>query len=173
MDIDNTLWDLIRPWIRTYNYIYNDDIIYDDITMYEFFKITSKATKEDMLNILNTEPFWDLVQPYKHSYEYLNKLNKEFDVYIITSTSYKTTHKKFDMFFKYFDFIDEHQLVITSRKQMVNVDVMIDDCPKSLEYGSYHKLLIDAPYNRQEQGDGIIRVKDMKEAYEIIHTLNF
>ncbi len=162
---------MVKPWISVYNYRYNDNIIYDDIIKYDFFNITSKATKEDMFNILNKDSFWDSVRPYKYSYEYLEKLNKEFDVYIVTSTSYKTTHRKFEMFFKHFDFIEEHQLIITSRKQLMNVDVMIDDCIDCLRYGDYHKILIDAPYNRDINDNKIIRVKDMREAYDVIHTL--
>lgn len=32
VDIDNTLWDLIRPWIGLYNVLYKDDVQYEDIT---------------------------------------------------------------------------------------------------------------------------------------------
>ena len=37
VDIDNTLWDLITPWLDYYNRRYNDNIRYEEIVDYNFF----------------------------------------------------------------------------------------------------------------------------------------
>ena len=70
VDIDNTLWDLIRPWIGLYNVLYKDDVQYEDITQYEFFDRLKTESKSEMLNLLTSEGFWDSVFPYENSYEY-------------------------------------------------------------------------------------------------------
>lgn len=172
VDIDNTIWDLVSPWIDCYNHIYKDNIQYEDIVRYDFFSITNKATKEEMFEILCKEEFWGNVYPYKYSKEYLKKLNNEFELYIITSTSYKTPKVKFDRFFELFDFITEDQLIITSNKHLLNVDILIDDCIKNLTEGSYMKFLIDSPYNRECVDNSIIRVKDLHEVYNYLHRMN-
>ena len=172
VDIDNTIWDLVTPWLTYYNRIYEDNIKYDDIKKYEFFDIIKNATRNEMLNLLNQEEFWDSVVPYSESFEYLKKLNEEYELYIVTSTSYKTPRKKFDKLFSYFNFLTEDQLIITSKKYLLNVDILIDDCVECLAHGNYIKLLIDSPYNKDISDNTIIRIKNLKDAYNYLHTLN-
>ena len=172
VDIDNTLWDLIRPWIRIYNVLYKDNVDYEDITEYEFFHMLKVNNKSDMLDLLTSKQFWTSVFPYENSYEYLRKLNDEFELYIVTSTSYKTPKEKFDRLFNMFDFLKEDQLVITSHKDLLNVDIMVDDCVDHLTEGNYMKFLIDAPYNRDVEDNTIIRVDDLKGVYDYLHELN-
>ena len=95
IDIDNTIWDLISPWLTCYNEAFNDNVKYEDIVRYDFFDITSKASKEEIFKFLSTDELWKSVVPYKYSYEYLEKFNKEYDLYIVTNTSYKTPKIKF------------------------------------------------------------------------------
>lgn len=171
VDIDNTIWDLVSPWIDLYNRSYDDNVKREDITRYDFFTITSKASKEEILNFLSTEEIWQSVEPYKESYEYLEKLNNEYELYIVTNTSYKTPKAKFDRLFSLFPFLSEDQLVIISNKQLLNIDIMVDDCIDHLQGGKFIKFLIDEPYNRSYCDDKeIIRVNDLKDVY--IHLKN-
>ena len=165
VDIDNTIWDLVSAWIVCYNFIYNDTVKYEDIIEYDFFNITNKATREEMFDILSSDWFWAFIDPYKYSKEYLEKLNNEFDLYIVTSTSYKTSHKKFDRFFDLFPFIKEDQLIITTHKDLLNVDIIIDDYINNLSNDNHLKFLIDQPYNKKINDKSIIRVNNLKDVY--------
>ena len=169
VDIDNTLWDLITPWLDYYNRRYCDNVKYEDIVNYDFFNIIKNITRDEMLHLLSEHEFWDNVYPYPESATYLRKLNDEFELYIATSTSYKTPRIKFDKLFTFFNFLEEDQLIVTSKKQLLNVDILIDDCIDCLKGGSYTKLLIDAPYNRDMVDDTIIRVNNLKDAYNVLH----
>ena len=57
IDIDNTIWDLVSPWLEWYNILYLDDIKYEQINEYNFFDMTTKATKKEMFDILHTSEF--------------------------------------------------------------------------------------------------------------------
>lgn len=171
VDIDNTIWDLVTPWLNYYNRRHNDDVKYEDVTEYSFFDIIKNITREEMLGLLNENEFWSEVKPYPGSYKYLKKLNDEFELYIATSTSYRTPREKFDKLFTFFDFLTEDQLITISKKQLLNVDIMIDDCVDCLTSGNYTKLLIDTPYNRDVADDTLIRVKDLKDAYEFLQGI--
>lgn len=170
IDIDNTIWDLVSPWIEWYNLLYLDDIKYEQITKYNFSDITSKATEKELFEILHIPEFWNYVKPYNDSYDVLKKFNDEFELYIVTKTSYKTPTKKFDNFFNYFPFLSEKQLINTSNKSILNVDTLIDDYPKNLEGINTYKFLIDTPYNKEYKD--CLRVKNLSEAYDIINFLN-
>lgn len=171
IDIDNTIWDLIHPWIEFYNYYYYDNVTYDDIKEYDFFSILNKANKQQMLELLNIRGFWKLVQPYEYSSEYLRKFNDEYELYIVTSTSYKTSKEKFDRFFELFPFLNESQLILTHNKRLIDVDIMIDDCPKWLEGRQFIKFLINEPYNQLVADKTIIRVDNLKDVYNYLQKL--
>ena len=53
IDIDNTIWDLVSPWLEWYNILYLDDIKYEQINEYNFFDMTTKATKKEIFDILH------------------------------------------------------------------------------------------------------------------------
>lgn len=165
VDIDNTIWDLVSPWIEYYNHKFNDDIQYSDIIKYDFFDITKKATKEEMFNIISSDNFWAFINPYKYSKKYLEKLNNEFELYIVTSTSYKTSYKKFERFFSLFPFLKEDQLIITSHKNLLNIDIIVDDYISHLSNDNHMKFLIDQPYNKDVNDKSIIRVNNLKDVY--------
>ena len=74
IDIDNTIWDLVSPWLEWYNILYLDDIKYEQINEYNFFDMTTKATKKEMFDILHTPEFWDYVKPFEDSYSALKKI---------------------------------------------------------------------------------------------------
>ena len=170
IDIDNTIWDLVSPWLEWYNILYLDDIKYEQINEYNFFGMTTKATKKEMFDILHTPEFWDYVKPFEDSYSALKKFNNEFELYIVTKTSYKTPSKKFDNFFTYFPFLSEKQLVNTSNKSLLNIDVLIDDYVKNLGNNTKYNFLINTPYNKKYSN--YLKVKNLSEAYDIINFLN-
>ena len=152
--------------------IYKDNIQYKDITKYEFFDILKNASRNEILNLLNKDEFWNSVIPYEDSFEYLKKLNDEYELYIVTSTSYKTPREKFDRLFSLFDFLTEDQLIITSKKYLLNVDIMVDDCIDCLLKGNYIKFLINEPYNQEVFDDTIIRVDNLKDVTNKRHHIH-
>jgi 5'(3')-deoxyribonucleotidase len=172
VDIDNTIWDLVSSWIEYYNNKYDDNVKASNITKYAFFDLTKKATKEEMFDILCVDDFWSTVNPYRYSEEYLRKLNKEFDLYIVTSTSYKTSRKKFERFFELFPFLDEHQLIITHHKEIIDVDIIVDDCPINLTNTDHIRFLINQSYNKSVKDESIIRVNDLREVYYYFFNTN-
>ena len=108
----------------------------------------------------------------------MNKLKKWMDegheVLIVTATPFDSVPEKIGGYlFEHFPFLSWDQVIITSRKQMIRGDVLIDDGIHNLEGGSYRKILFTAPYNRDydAEGNGMIRVHDWREIVEIIDRM--
>ena len=165
LDLDGVIWDLVKPWVYVYNVLYDDNIKIEDIKEYKLSNTLSKATSEELHNILLDKSFWDYVIPFKYSKEYLNKMNNEFDLYIATKTDYRIYDIKVNRFLKLFPFIKPEQIICIDNKSLLDVDWLVDDCIDNLN-GNYNKILLDAPYNRNT--DKFIRAKNLKEVYEII-----
>ena len=79
-----------------------------------------------------------------------------------------------DLLFRRFPFISWDQVIITSRKQLIKGDVLIDDGIHNLEGGDYIKILMTAPHNRDydAEGNGMIRVHNWKQIKEVIDQLS-
>ena len=78
-----------------------------------------------------------------------------------------------DVLFRYFPFLSWSQVIITSRKQLIRGDVLIDDGIHNLEGGAYRKILVTAPYNRyyDAEANGMIRVHNWDEIVRIIDEM--
>ena len=78
-----------------------------------------------------------------------------------------------DLLLKYFPFLTWHQVIITSKKQLIRGDVLIDDGVHNLEGGPYVKILMTAPHNRNydAEANGMIRVSDWGEIETVISRL--
>lgn len=97
------------------------------------------------------------------------------EVYIVTATPYISVPEKMDdLLFRWFPFITWEQVIITSRKQLIKGDVLIDDGIHNLEGGDYVKILMTAPHNRDydAEANGMIRVNNWKEIEEVIADLS-
>jgi len=149
IDLDDVLWSLVDAWLKRYNEIVDDDVTPEDIKSWQIDQYIKKGTREMLFYILEQNDFWETLKPKPGSQFYLKKLIDDgYDVVIITATSYQTLKPKLIQFFELFPFIKEEQIIVTQRKQMVDVDLLVDDNPVNFYDASYIKVLFDAPHNK-------------------------
>ena len=75
-----------------------------------------------------------------------------------------------NVLFRYFPYLTTKDVIITSQKQLVCGDVMIDDAPHNLEGGKYFSILVTAPHNRayDATANGFVRADRWDEIYNIV-----
>ena len=116
-----------------------------------------------------------MVKPKPYAVEYVKKIIDDgHDVFIVTSSYYKTIVQKMDcVLFTYFPYLTWDNVIITSHKQMVKGDVLIDDGIHNHDGGEYFSILMDASHNRKFDAEkhGMLRVKSWPEAYEAVCNL--
>ncbi len=174
IDMDDTIEYLLPAWLRWLNSKYNLDVQIIDITEWDMTKFFPTLTVDQICEPLRTPEFWDTVTPMSDAIKYIPMLMEEgHDIYICTSTYYKTAPEKFDRcLFKYFPFIDKKKVIITYNKQMIDCDILVDDYINNLIGGKYIGLLVWMPHNKDINLDeyrNIYRVHDWKEIYEYIN----
>jgi len=121
------------------------------------------------------EEFWDNVTPIEGSVGYVKKLIEEgFQFYVVTSSHHDTVSAKFNrVLFKYYPFIDRHNIITTSNKQLIKMHILIDDGPHNI-VGDYYGLLMEAAHNRnwdESKHEKVTRVRSWKEIYEKVHEI--
>ena len=121
------------------------------------------------------DDFWDWVKPIDGASEALQKLIADgHKVLIVTTSNYHTLASKMErVLFKYFPFLTWNDVIITSHKQLVNGDVLIDDGIHNLEGGNYFKILMTAQHNKKydAEANGMLRVETWVEVYSAITLL--
>lgn len=175
IDMDDTIENLIVCWIKTLNEKYGTTVKYSDVICWDMTEIFPTLTREQIFAPLFNENFWDNVQPIDGSIEFIQKLIDDgHDIYIVTNSHYDTIKPKMEkVLHKYFPFISWRNVIITSNKQMINGDILIDDAIHNLTGGEYIKFLMDAPHNHSfnAEENGITRVHSWKEIYDLINNI--
>lgn len=175
VDMDDTIENLLSAWIEYLNKKHSTSVKRDEVISWNipdfFHSIDAKSVYEP----LHDKDFWKTVEVKEDAVEYMRKLFDEgFQIYICTNSCIDTLQEKLDaILYKHFPYIDDNHIIITSNKQMIKADVLVDDGPHNHVGGEYAKLLFCCPHNKSFNAEsyGIIRVHDWKEVYGNIHEL--
>lgn len=172
VDMDDVLEQLLDAMIRYNNSHYGSRTTMEDVREWDLTKAFPTLTREQAYSSEYDKEFWKTVKPMPGADEALHTLlARGHEIYVVTASIYQTIAEKLDnVLFRYFPYIDESHVIITSRKQMIRGDILVDDGPHNFPGGDYYKILFDAPHNRgfDENTIGAVRVKNWKEALEAI-----
>ena len=176
VDLDDTLEQLLAALVKRANEKFHRNATVDDVTDWSIVCAFPGVSKREILDFMREPDFWDDVKPVPGAAEALKHFIEEgHSVYVVTATECEHVKAKMEgVLFRYFPFLSWDQVIITSRKQMIRGDVLIDDGIHNLEGGNYKKILFTAPYNRDydAEGNGMIRADNWGELVGIIDYMN-
>lgn len=175
VDMDDTIELLLQTLLRRINEKYGRDVAPDDVTQWNLAAAYPGLTREQIFSVADVPGFWKDVKPMPGAAEGLKHLMDEgHEVFIVTATEAGHVDEKMrEVLFRYFPFLSWDQVIITSRKQMIRGDVLIDDGIHNLEGGEYKKILFTAPYNRHydAEANGMARVDSWDQIIRIIDSM--
>lgn len=173
VDMDDTATWLLPIWVDWLNSKYNLNKDWKDIKEWDMSVAFPTLSKEQIYEPLSTEEIWDKVVPRDGAVEVLTDLhNQGYEIYICTSTDYRNIKPKYEkVISKYFPFIDWRHMIVTSNKQMIKADYIIDDAIHNLVGGCQkHKILIYMPHNKNKViPEEIVKVRDWVAVKMIIN----
>jgi 5'(3')-deoxyribonucleotidase len=174
--MDDTIEDLLPAWVGYLNKKHGTSVDPINVTDWDMTKFFPTLTKHQVYCPLRLEEMWRMVLPKPGALEYLQRLKDDgHKLFIVTTSSCESINPKMRrVFYEYLDGIFSwDDVIITSNKQMIRGDVLIDDGIHNHEGGAYFKILMDAPHNRAYKAgeNGMVRVKTCKEIYDIICNL--
>ena len=110
--------------------------------------------------------FFQTMVPNEDSQEVLEKLNKKYELFIVSAAMQfpLSLFEKFKWLEEHFKFLHWKQIVFCGSKAVVHGDYMIDDLPYNLETFNGEKFLFTAPHNLHI--DTYPRINNWKEAGE-------
>lgn len=175
VDMDDTLENLCEAWVSFLNEQYGLTVTTNDITDWDITKAFPTLTKKQVFAPLDDANMWERVKPLPKACETIRKLREEgHTVYVVTASNPKSVPIKLEkVLFKYFPFFTYHDVIITSRKQLIRGDVLVDDAPHNLDGGAYKRILMSAPHNRcfNEKDIQAVRAANWDAVYLLIKLL--
>ena len=175
VDMDDTIEQLLKAWVGRANEKYGRNVTLEEITDWNVAAPYAGITRQEIYGVIYEPGFWSGIEPMPGAAEALKHFMDEgHEVFIVTATEIEHVEEKMKgLLFRYFPFISWEQVIITSRKQMIRGDVLIDDGIHNLEGGEYKKIMFTAPHNRfyDAEANGMIRVNTWEEAVRIIDRM--
>ena len=175
IDMDDTIVNLLESWVKVLNQKHGTFVQVEQITDWDITKFFPMLSPNQIFEPLYQEDFWRNVKPKKDAVSYIKHLIDDgYRIYICTNSNYKTLKVKLDeVLFKHFIYFSPNDIIVTSNKQLIDADILIDDGVHNLVGGSYKKILMDAPHNQNfdEQKHNIFRAKNWREIYILVKKL--
>ena len=150
VDMDDVLLDLIPHWVSIINKTFGTSVTEDDITDWNIENCFPTLTKEQVFSIVMLSDTWETIPPTKDGQWFIQKLLDDgYKVKIVTASYYQTITPKIHRFLQLYPMLTWEDITITSDKQSIIGDVIIDDAIHNLIGGTTElKILIDKPHNQ-------------------------
>lgn len=177
VDMDNVITDslfldFINEFLGT-NYKWNDFKTY-------YLQDIIKDKKEEFWNYVKDRNFYEGAMLFEGCYEVLEKLNKKYEIYIVTAylwndvidISGDNLRNKYYYLREMLPFINPNRYIFTTNKNLLKFDIRIDDRLDNIE-GADTKILFTAWHNRYLSDDklkekNVIRVNSWYDIEKIL-----
>ena len=165
VDIDNCILSTTEAVLAQHYADTGERLTLDDITSYYIENHVLEEYRDDFHLIFLKKEMWKRAKVIPNCVEVIRRLHdKGHQIYFVTSTEAKNVAKKSSFLQRTFPFLDIRKRLITTHcKQMINVDILIDDYEMNLVDGSYFGILMNYPWNSNfddASDDKIYRVFD-------------
>lgn len=134
-------------------------------------------SNEEIYAPFHDDCFWSSLQTSPVIRHFVRQLCEDirYDVYIVSATHSNYIRHKYEFLQKYFEWIPYNKIIFCHNKQLLNLDIMIDDSPDNLINANYYGILIDKPYNqdfKEKQHKNIVRAFNFMHACREIDKYN-
>ena len=178
IDIDNTIVNTTSCVIAQHYADTGEKLTLDDIKTYYIENYVSDDYKDDFHLIFLKKEMWKRVQVLPNCVEVIKRLHdRGEEIYFVTSTEPQNVAKKARFLQRTFPFLDIRKRLITTHcKQMIGVDILIDDCIDNVVGANYTSILMDYPWNStaifdEAEYDNIYRVFDWLQVEPMIEYI--
>ena len=178
IDCDNVVCNTTESVLAQLYADTGEKLTLDDIKSYYIENYVSDDYKDDFHLIFYKKEMWKRVKVIPHCVEVIKRLHdRGEEIYFVTSTEPQNITKKARFLQRTFPFLDIRKCLITTHcKQMIGVDILIDDYIDNVINANYVSILLDYPWNStaifdESEYDNIYRVFDWLEVEPMIEYI--
>lgn len=177
IDVDGVVCDTCQAVLSQHYADTGEKLTLDDITSYYIENHVSEDYKDDFHLIFLKKEMWKRLQVLPHCVDVVKRLHdRGEEIYFVTSTEPQNVAKKARFLQRTFPFLNIRKRLITTHcKQMIDVDVLIDDCVDNVVNSKHYiSILMDYPWNHNfddAADDKIYRVFDWTQVEAMIEYI--
>mgnify|MGYP003302499323 FL=1 len=166
IDVDGVLMECVELACQYTNKELGTDLKAENLKSYSL----SGTEFEPIAKWFNKPHFVRNQKPYVSSGWFLKELQKRAEVFIITAVPPEVMSERARSLMKYFPMIPKENIIIGTRKELVDVDIMLDDCPSNIvDSNTSYPVLMRKPWN---QGmTGCLAVNNYAEFLTLVDTI--
>jgi len=167
--MDETISDLVYQTIKLYNATYRQELNYYKIDQYDISPFIVPECKNIWQEFCTPQFILGLtVEPT--AVETLTKLSEQHDIYFVTAGHPNTMQARDQWLAGKFPFYKSRMLIGCRSKQLLKLDVLIDDYEANLLGGEYQGILVNRPWNRKfdAEAHSIKRIHFIEDALKYI-----
>lgn len=167
IDMDECICNFLERLCLEYNYLYNKNLRPEEITSWDLASYIGVHGKE----IFKKPGFFINLKPFDNAINILFRLHYEkHDILIVTNPpNGVTAAEKYAWCKEYLSFIPQENIIMCARKDLIDGDLILDDCPKYLEEFKGISVCMDKLYNQNARCD--YRVSNWIEFYNLVKSL--
>lgn len=179
IDMDATLNDFTKGYIKYYNRLFNEDVTLKDEDLFEYRisncvpGVDESISIERRNRIFETPGYWFDIPIKEGAFWAVDWIYKNFNTYILSAPwvdSETCVWEKMQWIKKHLPFFDLNKVVFSSHKHIIHKDsILFDDKPQNLEEFRGKKIAFHYRFNESTKVDGRIHhwdeAQDVLEAY--------
>lgn len=145
VDMDDVLYDFVKPLLHKYNLLYDDNVQYEDITDWDIHQFLKPECKN--VFSLCTEGFFEELHIDQNVVDWLMILNEIADLKFVSACNSNTVPWRAALLKRELSFFRDDQLVKLSDKSLIKADYLIDDNEEHCNTTDARSFLISRPWN--------------------------
>lgn len=154
LDMDDVICE--GGFLKIVNQFLNTNYQKEDIKSYYIQDVIPKERQEEWKEFLDKQNVYECCEFLPGAYEAIEKLNKQYELYIATAYIFKENvfysscnlKNKYEWLYQKIPFIKPEQYIFISNKEVLNCEIKIDDKISNLKGNAEMKLLFDSYHNR-------------------------
>lgn len=146
IDVDNVLNNFCESLIQNANLYFGMSATIEDVKSYDIHKNVSCG--KEIYSLIDEPHFFTNLTPLPYSQEVTKRLVEQHELYFVTATYPNHVMDKASWLMLHFPHIPIENLIVTQHKNLVNVDLLIDDHIHNIVHFPNHTILFDYAWNR-------------------------
>jgi len=153
LDCDGILADLMPYWLEFYNRDYQDCLKNEHLTAWETHTLVKPECGFKVYEYLERPGFLCEVPLMPGAQQGVARLlDMGHEIVVVTDTPAKSVSDRLLWLRTHFAAIPEQNYIITPRKDLVRVDLLVDDAPCNIVNARCPYVIFDHPYNQGVPG---------------------
>jgi len=166
-DVDDCCADFVPAWLKYYEIRSKHNLLKEELTDWDISNFVRPEFKEEIYTYIERPSLYNTVKPIEGSLEAYNYLcSANYDIVFITHTTNGCAGRKYEWLIENGFDVPHKNYIECQRKELINIDVLVDDRYDNVRDTSGIGILMNQPWNRKYDWD--LRADNWKEIVGII-----